>query len=375
MLGVNFDIQQQMNDFFCVVPRRWCCSPAWCRRPRGGSRAFLFPLGRRPLRRQHQIIGHPVTQPCGQPARPAEPRASVQPERRHLARLQRQAQIPFDRIAHQHPHQRGQAFQPRAAGQQRLVGRQVERPEPEAAAMLALEAGDAHHCVDPKLRAGAAQPAAQPLGNVEPAADQLLEHRGHAQEILHEHLNALSMPALAADQAGMVQLEAVGQGIAVAQSGQTEPGERADIEAKAVLLRPIVLDVRPGVGPGAIEQCDQPVLEQVAEVDERVVARLPPPVQRVRRQMQRQRTAAAEQAEQEHGEPGRVHRRRRHERGEARRPRKSAAAPGPAAAAPRAPRAALPRRGASGLRAFEQPQRREEVEAPGPVAERGAQIR
>ena len=65
--------------------------------------------------------------------------------------------------------------------------------------MLALEIGDPDHRVHAELRARAAESAAQALGDVQPAADQLLEDRGHAQEIPHQYLDALGRTALAAE--------------------------------------------------------------------------------------------------------------------------------------------------------------------------------
>ena len=101
------------------------------------------------------------------------------------------------------------------------------------------------------------------------------------------------------------------------QRRQAEAGQGADIEPETVLAGPVVLDVGTGVGPGPVEQRDQPVLQQVAEVDERLVACLAPPVHGVHGQMQRQRAAAAEQAEQQDGQLGRQPARGRRVTGEA----------------------------------------------------------
>ena len=79
----------------------------------------------------------------------------------------------------------------------------------------------------------------------------------------------------------MVQLEPVGKGIAVAQGWQAQSGQRTQIKPEAILCRTIMLDMRPGIGPGAIEESDQAMLKQAAEVDKGVITGLLPPLERI----------------------------------------------------------------------------------------------
>ena len=97
------------------------------------------------------------------------------------------------------------------------------------------------------------------------------------------------MPRLAREMPGEMQLGQVRHGVAVAQAVHAEPDQRADIEREAVLLRTIEADGRPRIGPGAIEQRQRAMVEDVGEALEGRVAMVAPPVAGVFRQMQRQR--------------------------------------------------------------------------------------
>ena len=114
------------------------------------------------------------------------------------------------------------------------------------------------------------------------------------------------MPRLAREMPGEMQLRQVRHGVAVAQAVHAEPDQRADIEREAVLFRTIEADGRPRIGPGAIEQRQRAMVEDIGEALKGRIAMVAPPVARVFRQMQRQRAVRAEQAEEMHQQPRRV---------------------------------------------------------------------
>src|SRR5690606_3723167 len=77
-----------------------------------------------------------------------------------------------------------------------------------------------------------------------------------------------------------------------------DAGEAAEIAGKARLVRPVVVHRRLGIGPGAVEQEQQAVMEDVGEAGEGGVALLLLPPPRVLGQMERQRPLRSEQAEE-----------------------------------------------------------------------------
>src|SRR4051794_568642 len=171
----------------------------------------------------------------------------------------------------------------------------------------------------------------------------------------------------------MVEPESIRESVAVEQRRQAEAGQGADIKPESVRAGPVMLHVGTGVGPGPVVQCYQPVLQQVAEVDERLVACMAPPIHGVHGQMQRQRAAAAEQAEQQDGQLGRQPARGRRVTGEAagrKGERGFLAEPYPLLTAP----GTLAQARAAGMFGLEQPQRREEIELRGPLGKLYAQI-
>src|SRR4051794_25655014 len=107
--------------------------------------------------------------------------------------------------------------------------------------MLALKARDADDRVQAEPCARLPEPGAQPLGQIEPAADELLDFGRHTQQILDQGHRALRVADLAADQPGMVEPESIRESIPVEQPWQAEASQGADVEPEAVLAGPVVL--------------------------------------------------------------------------------------------------------------------------------------
>ena len=65
-----------------------------------------------------------------------------------------------------------------------------------------------------------------------------------------------------------------------------------------MVVRPIAIDMRLCLRPGAVEQRDEPMLEQIEKPAERRIAGMAEPMPSVLRDVNRQRTIGPDQAEQ-----------------------------------------------------------------------------
>ena len=174
-------------------------------------------------------------------------------------------------IAEQQPHQRAEALQALAAGQQGHVGgrstgpsrrRQrcwrwklaIRLPRPRQGARSPARAWCAAAREDRASRPRT--PRARPARPAGPRPGSRPAPHGRPRSRSGRHGGSGTGPARRRGRAAR----------------QTESGQGADIEPKPILARPIVLHLRAGVCPGAVEQGDQPMLQQIAEVDEGVVA-------------------------------------------------------------------------------------------------------
>jgi hypothetical protein len=107
-------------------------------------------------------------------------------------------------------------------------------------------------------------------------------------------------------QPGESKLGCVGHRIAIAVGWRSDADHRAHIGGEAVGLRAIMLADWPGIRPGAEEQLQEAMIEDVEKARKRVVAHQVPVVRLLGRR-QRQRALRPEQPEEfhEHAEPAR----------------------------------------------------------------------
>ena len=127
-------------------------------------------------------------------------------------------------------------------------------------------------------------------------AHMLLDAHGHV-EVAREHLaQHFGMPAAVGEPAGLEGERSTRQHAAVgrcAATGEEPLGE-------AVVLRAIVLHHRLRLGPGAVEEREQSVVEDVEKMRERAVGVVQLAVARHLGQVQRHRPLRSEQAEEAH---------------------------------------------------------------------------
>ncbi len=113
------------------------------------------------------------------------------------------------------------------------------------------------------------------------------------------------MPGGGGQPPGKVQLEVIGERIALPHGGRRQSDERADVVREAIGLGAVQVHRGLGVRPGAVEKRQQPVVEDVGEAGEGRVARLPQAIAGIFRQVQRQGSMRAEEAEEKDLHPRR----------------------------------------------------------------------
>ena len=114
------------------------------------------------------------------------------------------------------------------------------------------------------------------------------------------------VPHLANERADVKELGQIRQRVALARRLRCHADEGSHVHRKAIRFRAIAVDVRLRLGPGPVEQREEPMMKDVEKPAERRVARKTQPLARVFREMERQRPVGPEQAEQPHLEPRRL---------------------------------------------------------------------
>ena len=101
----------------------------------------------------------------------------------------------------------------------------------------------------------------------------------------------------ASQQAGVFHFDELRQRVDVVERRRSDADHRTEVGAEAVLVGPIVLGYRMGVGPGAVEQAQEAPLKHVDEPRERLVAETKP-LKGLERRRQRQRALRAEHSQE-----------------------------------------------------------------------------
>ena len=91
---------------------------------------------------------------------------------------------------------------------------------------------------------------------------------------------------------------AVGKGIAIPHRGRADAEQRSHVGHEAIGARPIAADRGLGIGPGAVEQGQDAVVEDVEEANQGRIVRVAQAVARVLGQVDGQGTVGAEHAQE-----------------------------------------------------------------------------
>ena len=103
-----------------------------------------------------------------------------------------------------------------------------------------------------EVQAGPAELAALARIDRQPMPDELLDADGNAKEVWQDPRQPLGVPHMSNERAGMKELRHIRHRVAIAKRGGRETNERPDVDAKAVGVRTISIDVRLRLGPGLI---------------------------------------------------------------------------------------------------------------------------
>ncbi len=240
-----------------------------------------------------------------QPGGPSQPALLAQPGGRHFLAPEDQVHVPHQRVAGIVADDRNQPVETDPAWQQAQVIGQRQRPEHDAEFVLPAPDPPAkqrrpaqHRCFRP-----IAQPGSVAHRQIEPGANEAFDANRHVEERRQDRSQSLRMPCLARQMSGEMQLGQVRHGVAVAQTVHAQSAQRPHIQCEPVLRRAVEADRRARVGPGAVEQRQRPVMEDVGEALEGRVAMVAATVPCIFRQVQRQRAIGTEQAEEMHQQP------------------------------------------------------------------------
>src|SRR5262245_8739068 len=214
----------------------------------------------------------------GHPARPAELAEAADLDGRDLARRQCQFHLPIELVADIEEDRIDQRLATVAGGQEAHVFLQARGVDADADLVLDAVDRRAHHYVAAKAAVVRTQQAAVALLDHEARAGELLDLDAEAERAGDEGAQARGGLGLRAHEAGESHFGQVRYGIEIAVGRRADPDHGADIDEEAVGLRPVVLDDRPGVRPGAEEQLQEAMIEDVEEARKRLVAHHRPSV-------------------------------------------------------------------------------------------------
>ena len=144
-----------------------------------------------------------------------------------------------------------------------------------------------------------------PYTQKQPVADEFLDLHGHTEEMLENVRQPFGIPHLGDECAHVKELREVRHRVATAKRRRRHPKKCSDVGREAIFLRPIPVDVRLRLGPGPVEEREEPVMKDIEKAAERRIARKTQPLPRVFREVQRQGAVGPEQPEQPHLEPRR----------------------------------------------------------------------
>ncbi|PAV66563.1 hypothetical protein WR25_01164 [Diploscapter pachys] len=201
--------------------------------------------------------------------RPAEPGiepqalAGIELQRGHLALRENEVEVPVQFLAQVLGDPRGQLDERLPAGEQGVVLVEGQRAQAQAELVLAVPDVAAQAQVDTQAVGAHAELAA--FRQLQPLADVFLELHRHAEVAGQDAAQAIRVAGLRRQVAGPVQLGGIGQRPLALQLRLTAAAEGGQARGPVIVARAVMADGRPGLGPGAIEQAQQAVVEDIEE--------------------------------------------------------------------------------------------------------------
>src|SRR3984885_11466377 len=206
------------------------------------------------------------------PARPSDLRVAAEPDRRDLARGNRELHVPVVFETEIKKDGVGDLPRDRRAGQKFPEMLDVAHEDANAKLVAHGVHARARNAIlaEPAVR----RPETRALACVElePTADEFLDLDAGLEIAREKRAQAGDAFDPRGEQPGIGQLGEIGDRVGVAESGRSDADHRADIDAEAVLVGPVVLGDRTRVRPGAKKQSQEAALEDVDETRKRVIA-------------------------------------------------------------------------------------------------------
>src|SRR5690606_15531726 len=203
-------------------------------------------------------------------------------------------------------HERDEALHPRTARQEPEILIVLQRAEHDAE--LALAVPDARTERGPASERTVGRRISQLperiLRKIEPLTDELHYSRRKIVVVGDHRLEILGALVLRGEPPHEVQFHLVGERVAFAHRVGPEPDQGTNVGGEPILLGPIETDRRLGRGPGAVEEAQEAVMEDVREPAEAGIAIRAEPLVRVVGEMQRKRPVGTEDAEEVDPETG-----------------------------------------------------------------------
>jgi len=142
-----------------------------------------------------------------------------------------------------------------------------------------------------------ADPDATALGQFEPLADVFFDLYRQAEVLAKDRLQAIRVAGLRRQVAAVMQLCRVGDQPLVEQARHAPTAQGREARRPVIIVRAVVADGRPRLGPGPVEQAQQAMVEDIQELFAGAVGIVALAFAHVLGDVQRQRAVGAAEAE------------------------------------------------------------------------------
>ena len=231
---------------------------------------------------EHCVAGVGCTLLAFEPGGPTQalcrPAAAPQTAARHLCGFQDELHLEIKRLAGKKARQLHQKPKGAARRQKLTVLRVRQRADLHAEVRLLIPEATAGHRVRTQcvISSGRPQTRAVALGNRQPPSDELMQLDGHAEVITQQALQRTGGPRRLRQEPGVEQQRPVVDGQSSVQPVRAHPEQVEQVMRKAVVrlfMRQgsLVGDGEAVLFPGAVEERDDAVVEQVEEIAQRAV--------------------------------------------------------------------------------------------------------
>src|SRR5690606_33796906 len=202
---------------------------------------------------QRKVVG--IVWRTAEPGVETQASASVELQGGYFVPPQDQVEVPVQLVAQVLGDPGCQLDEGAAAGEQGVVLRQAQRPEAQAELVLAVPGIAPQAQVDAQAVGTGAQAAA--LGQLQPLADVFLEGHRYAEVARQDAAQAVRVAGLRRQVARPVQLGGIRQRPLATQGRQATAAQGGQACGPVVVVRAVVADGGPGLGPGTVEQAQQ----------------------------------------------------------------------------------------------------------------------